>query len=73
MPFESFPEAKATVTFGNAPMSSSIPHTVSVADGKCVLKVHNVDRPDQCGTFNIQLDNPYGSDNVDVNVDIHGK
>lgn len=73
VPFEGYPEPTAEVKFGNAPLSSAVIHTVNVTDDTCVVKVNSVERPDQCGTFNIKLTNPYGEDNVDVTLDVHGK
>lgn len=73
VPYEAFPEAKAELLFENKPLSQAIPHSVSVNEDTCTVKISKLSRPEQCGTVTVKLENPYGVDSVDVSLTITGR
>lgn len=73
VPFEAYPEPSVEVSFENVPLTAATPHTARIVDNTCLLKIPDVSRPGQCGVYNIKLQNPYGQDNIDITVDVHGK
>lgn len=69
--FEAHPEPTVAVTFDGTSLAP--PPTARIADDRCLVKVAEVKRPDQCGVFNVKLTNPYGGDSVDITLNVHGR
>ena len=73
IPYEAYPEPTADVSQDGESLPGDAPYTIRVQEGVSTFKQSKLSRPAQCGTYSNKLQNPYGVDTVDINVNVIGR